>query len=106
MIGKKGKLATLLFVGVFTLPLLGLLIMDYQVRVANDLTGNAIMSPGAESSGMLVAAVVLGLIVAVLVVAAARWVKHSRFVRSLPMSRVNEEIRRIEDHMRMHKEKR
>jgi hypothetical protein len=36
---KKGRYSTLLFVLVILLPLLGVLIMDYQLTKANDITG-------------------------------------------------------------------
>ncbi len=99
---KKGKLSTLLFIGVTILPLLGLLIMDYQVRRANDITGAYLAAgPAAYAADNMVAgAVALGALVLALVLFTVSRVRKSRLVTTMPLSRINKDIDDIDQRLK------
>lgn len=65
---KKGRFATLLFVLVILLPLLGVLIMDYQLTRANDITGASALTASIpfDSARMISAIVSVVVVVAAL----------------------------------------
>ena len=99
---KKGKLSTLIFIGIIVLALLGLLIMDYQLEKATDITG-AYLGSGTSayiSQNMLTAAVVLGLIVFSLVIFTFGKVRKSRLISTMPLAKINDEIKKIDDQLR------
>jgi hypothetical protein len=102
MFGKSGKLASVLFVVVMLLPLLGLMIMDYQTRVANDITGAYSVSAGSAylSENILAGAVLVGVLVAALVLFTVGRVRKARMVHTMPLAKINEEIRKIDDHIK------
>jgi cytosine/uracil/thiamine/allantoin permease len=105
MVDKRGKLATLLFIGVTILPLLGLMMMDYQLRKANDITGAYLVSgPGAYAAENIVGAlIVICLLVAIVAVYAVGRVKHSKLVSTMPLAKINSEISRIDEHLKQKK---
>ncbi|MFH1064500.1 MAG: hypothetical protein V1729_05445 [Candidatus Woesearchaeota archaeon] len=96
---KKGLFATWIFVSLMLIPILALLIMDYQVKVANDITGAYIgASPSVEGS-IFAGAVLLGVCVFFLVSFIASRLKKSKFVSSMPLAQINKEIDKIHEHM-------
>jgi cytosine/uracil/thiamine/allantoin permease len=99
---KRGKLAHLLFIGVMLLPLLGLLIMDYQVRRANDLTG-AYVAAGPytyASENLLAGAIILGVIVFVIVTFTATKLQKAKIVSTMPLAKINQEIKSIDEKLK------
>jgi len=102
MFNKRGKLATLLFVGVTIIPLLGLLIMDYQLKQANDITGAYIASgPAAYAAENFMGGImVLCLLVIVVAVYTVGRIRHSRLVSTMPLAKINEEIGKIDEHLK------
>ncbi|MBN1544656.1 hypothetical protein JW898_04290 [Candidatus Woesearchaeota archaeon] len=101
-INKRGKLSTLLFIGAVILPLLGLLIMDYQLKQANDITGAYLVSgPSAYASeNLLAGAVVLGVIVSVLVGLSVNRIRKARVISTMPLAKINDEIQSIDEHLK------
>ena len=102
MWNKRGKLSTLLVVCVFILPILGLLIMDYQVKRANDITG-AYLSGGVAAyayENMLAGFVVAGMVVITVLALIVVKVRNSRLISTMPLARINQEIEKIDEHLR------
>lgn len=104
MRGKSGKLATFLFIGVVILPLLGLLIMDYQLKRANDITGAYLVSGASAyaSENLVAGAVILGVMVFLLMAVTVNKVRKARMISTMPLAKINEEIERIDDHLKRH----
>ncbi len=101
MFNKSGRLSTVIFVGVILLPLLGLLIMDYQLKRANDVTG-AFSAAGASSNNGFFAgvAIVASLaIYAVLSFGVFRW-GRSKEISTPPLEKINNEIDTIDKHLK------
>lgn len=95
---KKGKFASLLFTVLIVLPLLGLLMMDYQVRKANDITGAYLDSPTGNSPYATPYAaflVLLAVVSVIFVLAAGKWVK-SRRVSTPSLSKINDDIGKVD----------
>jgi hypothetical protein len=101
MMDKKGRLANLLFLGVVALPLLGLLIMDYQLKRANDITGAYLMSGATAyaSENLLAGAVVIGAMVFLLAMFTVTKVRKSRLISTMPLAKINDEIDKIDDRL-------
>lgn len=100
ILNKKGLFATWIFVSLMLIPILALLIMDHQVRVANDLTGAYIdVAPDAEGS-LFAAAILFGVCAFFVVSFIVSRMKKSKFVSTMPLARINDEIDKIEEHMR------
>ena len=101
---KKGRLGSLLFMMVIVLPLVGLLIMDYQLKAANDITGAyAAGGPVAYASDNLLAgAIVLGVLVCIILVFTVGNIKKKKFVATMPLRRINDQIKDIDE--KLHKD--
>ncbi len=95
---KKGKLSTLLFIGVTILPLLGLLIMDYQLKQANDITGAYIAGGPAvyAAENLMAGAVILGVIAFIGIVFAVGKIHQSKIISTMPLAKINNEIKAID----------
>jgi len=99
---KKGKLATLLFIGVTILPLLGLLIMDYQLKRANDLTG-AYIAGGASAyaaDSVSFGVVILAVLAFVVVLLIFSKVRHSTLISTMPLAKINKDIKDIDEKLK------
>lgn len=99
MSDKTGKLATMLMVGILVLPLLGLLIMDYQLTRANDITG-AYLSEGTAAyayENMVAGITVVGMMVVTALALIVVKVRHSRMISTTPLAKINAEIKSIDD---------
>jgi hypothetical protein len=107
MLNKSGKLATLLFIGVIILPLLGLLIMDYQLKRSNDLTGAYLGSGIAAyaSENMLAGAVIIGFVVFLIVTFTINKIRKSRLISTMPLAKIDEEIKKIDERLKGFEEK-
>jgi hypothetical protein len=101
---KKGKLSSLLFIGLITISLLSLLMMDYQVRRANDITGAYSVSGAAAytSENLLAGAIILGAVIFVLATFVIAKIRKSRLVSTMPLSKINDEIKHIEERLKGH----
>ncbi|MBW2972379.1 hypothetical protein KY359_05060 [Candidatus Woesearchaeota archaeon] len=97
-------MATFLFIGVVILPLLGLLIMDYQLKRANDITGAYLVSGASAyaSENLVAGAVILGVMVFLLMAVTVNKVRKARMISTMPLAKINEEIERIDDHLKRH----
>lgn len=98
MMDKKGKFASLLFVVLIVLPLLGLLIMDYQLKKANDITGAYIDSPTGNSpyaTTYFAFLMMVGVVSVLVVIVLGKW-RKSRIVVNPPLSKINEEIEEVD----------
>ncbi len=98
MFDKKARFASVLFMFVIVLPLLGLMIMDYQLKKANDITGAYLMAPmdayASEFSTAIFVLAVMG-IGSLFVFGMGKWRKSQKiFTRSLV--KINDEISNIE----------
>ncbi len=98
-LNKKGLFATWIFVSLMLIPILALMIMDYQVRVSNDLTGAYIGAAPSVEGSIFAAAVLFGVCTFFLVSFIASRLKKSKFVSSMPLAQINREIDRIHEHM-------
>ncbi len=94
-----GFSGVVVFASILLLPMLALAMMDYQVRRANDITGSLI-GIGESSEGILAGAVLLGIIVAMLTAFVVFKIKDARLVASMPHSRMSEEIKKIDEHLK------
>lgn len=96
---KKGKLSTLLVIGIFLLPILGLLMMDYQLKKANDITG-AYLADGSAAYAYenMMASIVVGsmLVITILALIVVK-VHSSRLIRTAPLAKINDEIKKIDE---------
>ena len=103
---KKGKLSTLLFIGVTILPLLGLLIMDYQLKQANDITGAYVVGGPATyaAENLMAGAVILGVIALIAVVFAVGKLHKSKLISTMPLAKINEDIKEIDERLNRSKE--
>jgi hypothetical protein len=97
MLGKHAKLASFLFVGVFLLPLMGLLIMDYQVKKANDITGSYLYGAGNYDHA-LAGVVLFGIVVIVLALATITRLRKAR--EHKPEVKIDERIKRIDEELK------
>ena len=98
MFDKKARFASVLFMFVIVLPLLGLMIMDYQLKKANDITGAYLVSPmeayASEFSTALFVIAVFG--VGSLLVFGLGKMRKSQIITTAPLERINEDISDIE----------
>jgi cytosine/uracil/thiamine/allantoin permease len=104
MHNKSARLSTIIFVGVFLLPLIGLLIMDYQVKKANDITGAYAYNTGSSYDPVLAGVIMAGIGVAIFAVfTVARFRKARSGVQSgastVPND-INAKIGKIDDELR------
>ena len=99
---KSGKVATLMFIVLMILPLLALLMMDYQVRMANDITGAFIGTDSDmySAENMMTAGLVLGFILLAVFVFVSGRLKDSRLMSSMPHARMNKHIKSIDEHLK------
>ena len=98
MSDKSGKLATLIVIGVLVLPLLGLLIMDYQLSKANDITG-AYLSEGTAAyayENMVAGITVMGMMLVTVLALIVVKVRHSKMISTTPLAKINAEIKSID----------
>ncbi|MFC1723068.1 hypothetical protein ACFL0V_02935 [Nanoarchaeota archaeon] len=86
---KKGKLASFAMMFLLLLPILGLLIMNYQLEQANDLTGMAVA--GVEASQFTLT---LGVVAGVILIIAAGFKLMKPKRRSV--EEINKDIEDIE----------
>jgi hypothetical protein len=105
MSDKSAKLATFLFMGIFALPILGLLIMDYQVKQANDITGSYGISDGANYDHALAGVLIVGIGVIVFTVFT---MAHAKKVRSADVNKgssvmIDDKIRKIDEELKKSK---
>lgn len=102
MRNKKARLGSVLFAFVILLPLLGLMIMDYQLKKANDITGAYLESPveAYASENLLAGAVVIGAVAFLLVGFIVSKLRKSRLISTMPLARINDEIENIEGRLK------
>lgn len=99
---KIGKLSTLIVIAIFLLPIIGLLIMDYQLKKANDITG-AYLAEDSEAyafENMLASIVVGAMVVVTLLALVVVRVRHSRMISTTPLAKINREIDSIDDQLK------
>ena len=101
MTSISDKVSTLLFIGIVALPLLGLLIMNHQLTVANDITGAFIGAPEISDSNMVLSVGIVGMFVILLILYTATRIKHMKMVKTMPLAKINEEIKKIEEHLHL-----
>lgn len=95
---RSGKLASIIAVGLLVLPLLGLLIMDDELKRANDLTG-AYISGGATGSHVG-SYVIVGLGVVALGIISFGAVMKARAIKNRELAQINEEIAELDRKLR------
>ena len=102
MWNKKGRLATVLFVGVMLLPLVGLLIMDYQVKRANDLTGRYLLEGGQAyvADNMLATVIIIAVFAVLLATVVAGKIRSSRAIKTHHLAKINEDIKQIDERLK------
>jgi hypothetical protein len=95
-------MSTLIVLGIIVISLLGLLIMDYQLRKATDITGAYLESGSTAyiSENMLTGAVVFSFIVFLLAVFTFAKVRKSRLISTMPLAKINDEIKKIDEHLK------
>ena len=107
MHNKSARLSTIIFIGVFLLPLIGLMIMDFQLKKANDITGAYAFNTGASYDPVLAGVIIAGMgvmIFTVFTIARLRRVKSD--VKSGPSSMssssndINAKISKIDEELK------
>jgi hypothetical protein len=76
--------------------------MDYQLKRANDITGaylgSGVSAYAAENT--LAGAVIIGVIIFVLVTFTVTKIRKSRLVSTMPLARINNEIKQIDERLK------
>jgi len=104
MSDKSAKLASFLFIGIFALPILGLLIMDYQVKRANDITGSYVQYDGTNYDHALAGVLIVGIGVIIFTVFTMAHAKKVRSVTHEGLSGgINDKIREIDEELKKSK---
>jgi cytosine/uracil/thiamine/allantoin permease len=98
---KSARLASFLFIGVILLPLIGLMMMDYQLKKANDITGEFAIdnARGAVYGTLAGVAIIAGICIftiATFVIGKLR----NRKITTPSLVEINEEIGRIDQHLK------
>lgn len=99
---KCAKLSTVIVLGIIVMSLLALLIMDYQLRRATDITG-AYLEAGTTayvSENMVASAIVFSLVLFILAVFVVAKVRKSRLISTMPLAKINQEIKKIDEHLK------
>jgi len=96
---KSGKLDILVFTAILVLPLLGLAIMDYQLKVANDITGAYSLDSSSYES-TLAGAVIVGVIVFTVAVFTYNRIRKAKVVSTMPHSAIDAEIQKINENLK------
>jgi uncharacterized protein YqgC (DUF456 family) len=98
---KSGKFASILFAGVILLPLIALMIMDYQLKKANDITGEFAAAPaqGAVYGTFASVAIIAGICVFTIATFVMNRIRNQK-ISTPPLAKINDEIGQIDQHLK------
>ncbi len=95
---KKGRWSSVVFVVIMALPLLGLLIMNYQVEEANQLTG---MASNQQTIGVSVPTLIIVVIaLTASAVISVYEIRKSNRVKTRSLADINKDISKLEEQIK------